>query len=112
MNTTPRLLTDQSDRVLTVAFNNPPRHFFDERMSIELDHLTRELRRDSTIRAVVFTGCDDTYLTHFDVPSLLRGAETVPVSVGYGCVVPVCETPCSWPAPTRPWNDFPGWTRW
>lgn len=84
MRASPRLVTEQSDRVLTVAFNNPPRHFFDERMSIELDHLTRELSRDSTIRAVVFTGCEDTYLTHFDVPSLLRGAESVPVSVGYG----------------------------
>lgn len=84
MSAAPRLVTEQSDRVLTVIFNNPPRHFFDEPMSIELDRLTRELRRDSTIRAVVFTGGDDSYLTHFDVPSLLRGAESVPVSVGYG----------------------------
>lgn len=84
MRTSPRLVTEQSDRVLTVAFDNPPRHFFDEQMSIELDNLTRELRRDSAIRAVVFTGRDDTYLTHFDVPSLIRGAESVPVSVGHG----------------------------
>ncbi|QZH69436.1 enoyl-CoA hydratase/isomerase family protein [Mycolicibacterium farcinogenes] len=66
-----------------MTFNHPPRHFFDEQMSIELDALTRALQRDSTVRAVVFTGTDSTYLTHFHVPSLLAGASTVPWEIGY-----------------------------
>jgi enoyl-CoA hydratase/carnithine racemase len=64
--------------VLTVTFNNPPRHFFDERMSIELDDLTRALRRDDSVGAVVFTGTDSTYITHFDVGELLRASRRLP----------------------------------
>jgi enoyl-CoA hydratase/carnithine racemase len=78
-----RLLTTHRGRVLIVEFNNPPRNFFDEAMSIELDALTRALHRDRTIGAVLFTGRDDTYLTHFDVPTLLRGASTTPFAIGY-----------------------------
>jgi enoyl-CoA hydratase len=78
-----RLITHQSGRVLTVRFNNPPRHFFDEQMSIELDELTRALQRDRSVRAVVFTGSAASYLTHFDVPALRDGANAVPVSIGY-----------------------------
>ncbi|TCJ96421.1 enoyl-CoA hydratase/isomerase family protein [Nocardia alba] len=78
-----RLIAHRSGRVLTVRFDNPPRHFFDEQMSIELDALTKALRRDSTVRAVIFTGSADTYLTHFHVPALRRGAEAAPVSIGY-----------------------------
>lgn len=78
-----RLVTRQNDRVLTVTFNNPPRHFFDERMSLEFDQLTRLLAKDRTVGAVVFTGADNTFITHFDVPDLLRGARSVPVPVPY-----------------------------
>lgn len=80
----PRLLTSQTGRVLIVRFNNPPRHYFDERMSRELDSLTRQLRGDATVGAVVFTGQDSTYLTHFDVPELLRAANSAPAPVPYG----------------------------
>ncbi|MFD6214928.1 enoyl-CoA hydratase/isomerase family protein [Nocardia salmonicida] len=69
--------------MLTVRFNNPPRHFFDEQMSVELDALTKSLQRDSAVRVVVFTGSEDSYLTHFHVPALRRGAEAVPISIGY-----------------------------
>jgi enoyl-CoA hydratase len=78
-----RLSTQQAGRVLTVTFNNPPRHFFDEQMSVEFDDLTRNLLRDSTLGAVVFTGCGDTFITHFDVPDLLRGARSTPFPIGY-----------------------------
>jgi enoyl-CoA hydratase len=79
----PRLIAAQDGRVLTVRFNNPPRHFYDERMSAELDELTRKLRRDTAIGAVVFTGQDTTYLTHFEVGELVRGSQTMPFRVPY-----------------------------
>ncbi|WP_078289831.1 enoyl-CoA hydratase/isomerase family protein [Mycobacterium sp. D16R24] len=80
---TSRLTTNQSGRVLTVTFTNPPRHFFDEDMSLAFDDLTRALARDSSIGAVVFTGHGDHFITHFDVPDLLRGARSTPFPVGY-----------------------------
>lgn len=83
MTDQPRLLTSQVGRVLTVRFNNPPRHYFDMQMSLELDALTRKLRRDSSVGAIVFTGQDSTYLTHFDVPELLFNAEAAPFRFGY-----------------------------
>jgi enoyl-CoA hydratase/carnithine racemase len=83
MHDQPRLLTQQDGRVLTVTFNHPPRHFFDPPMAIELDELTRKLRRDKTIGAVVFTGTDDTYLTHLDMPSLARACQVLPFRVPY-----------------------------
>ncbi|RDI67997.1 enoyl-CoA hydratase/isomerase family protein [Nocardia pseudobrasiliensis] len=78
-----RLLVEHYDRVLLVRFDNPPRHFFDDRMSIELDDLTRRLRSDRDTRAVVFTGQGQTYMTHFDVPELVRAAEQIPLELSY-----------------------------
>jgi hypothetical protein len=51
MDDGPRLLTRRDGRVLTVSFNNHPRHFFDRQMSVELDDLTRALRGDTAIGA-------------------------------------------------------------
>ncbi|TDW24283.1 enoyl-CoA hydratase/isomerase family protein [Kribbella kalugense] len=79
----PRLLLEQNGRLLTVRFNNPPRNFFDEQMSIELDDLARALRRDDSIGAVLFTGVEDSYMTHFDVGDLLRASRSMPVSMSY-----------------------------
>lgn len=79
----PRLLIDRQDEVMVVTFNRPPRHFFDDQMSVELDRLTRNLRRDADTRVVVFTGTDDVYLTHADVPSLRRGAAASPAPANY-----------------------------
>lgn len=78
-----RLTTDQTGRVLTVTFTNPPRHFFDEEMSLALDDLTRDLTHDSSIGAIVFTGHGDHFITHFHVPDLLRGAHSTPFPIGY-----------------------------
>lgn len=77
-----RLRVEQAGRVLTVEFDNPPRNFFDERTSFELDDLTRELERDRSIRAVVFSG-RDTFVTHFNVPDLLRGSRSAPAAVTF-----------------------------
>jgi enoyl-CoA hydratase/carnithine racemase len=79
----PRLLTRQVGRVLTVSFNNHPRHFFDRRMAAELDNLTRKLKRDKTVGSVVFTGTDRTYITHLDLPVLESAARALPFHVPY-----------------------------
>lgn len=84
MTTDPRrLVSTQDGRVLIVRFNNPPRNFFDEQMSVELDDLTRRLRSDTTVGAVVFTGHNTVYMTHYDVGDLLRGSRTTPFTVPY-----------------------------
>jgi enoyl-CoA hydratase len=92
MHDQPRLLTRQDGRVLTVTFNNPPRHFFDQRMAIELDELTRKLCNDKTIGAVVITGTDHTYLTHLDMPSLVRASQVPPFRLPYHAARVVAAT--------------------
>lgn len=78
----PRLLTERTGRVMTVRFNNPPHHFYDEQMSVELDALTRRLKRDKSIGAVVLTGQGTAY-THLHVPGLLEGAKLTPFGIPY-----------------------------
>ncbi|WP_418003530.1 enoyl-CoA hydratase/isomerase family protein [Mycobacterium sp. PDNC021] len=77
-----RLLSDRRGRVLTLRFNNPPHHHYDEQMSVELDQLTRQLKRDRSIGAVIFTGQDGAY-THLNIPDLLQGARLTPFGVRY-----------------------------
>lgn len=79
-----RLLVSRTGRVLVVEFNRPPRHYFDAEMSAELDEFTRRLRGDCSVGAVLFTGHGDHYLTHFDVPELIRGSESMPFAIPYG----------------------------
>ncbi|OBA78625.1 hypothetical protein A9W99_23445 [Mycobacterium sp. 1164966.3] len=94
MDESPRLLTQRTGRVLTVTFNHRPRHFFDRRMAMELDVLTRKLRRDKTIGAVVFTGTEHTYITHLDMRLLLSASQALPFEVPYSCarsVIPLAN---------------------
>jgi enoyl-CoA hydratase len=84
MDNRPRLLLHQDGAVLTVTFNHPPRHFFDAQMAFELDELTRTLKRDKSVRAVIFTGTENTYITHMDVPSLLHSSQASPIPIPYG----------------------------
>jgi enoyl-CoA hydratase/carnithine racemase len=84
MGDQPRLLLHQDGAVLTVTFNNPPRHFFDARMAFELDELTHALKRDKSVRAVILSGTDNTYITHMDVPSLLHSSQASPIHIPYG----------------------------
>jgi enoyl-CoA hydratase len=81
MNRT-RLLTEQQGRVLVVQFTNPPRNFFDEQMAIELRDLVREIDKDSSLGAVVFTG-KDVFVTHYYVPDLIRGSRSSPFQMSY-----------------------------
>jgi enoyl-CoA hydratase len=83
-----RLLTEQQGRVLVVQFSNPPRNFFDEQMGIELHGLVREIDKDSTLGAVIFTG-KDLFITHYDVPDLLRGSRSTPFQMSYRQARPV-----------------------
>lgn len=83
MSDRPRLLLQQDGAVLTVTFNNPPRHFFDTRMAFELDELTRALERDKSVRAVIFTGTENVYVTHMDVSGLLASAQALPIHLPY-----------------------------
>src|SRR5207253_3442280 len=73
---------EQHGRVLVVRFTNPPRNFFDERMAIELHGLVRDIDEDPSIGAVVFTG-KDLFVTHYQVPDLLRGARSAPFRMSY-----------------------------
>ncbi|MBO2463604.1 enoyl-CoA hydratase/isomerase family protein [Actinomadura violacea] len=77
-----RLLTRRIGRVLVVRFDNPPHHFLDERMSVELDRLTRRLVRDTSVGAVVFTGQDSAY-PHLHVPDVLDAVRLAPGRVPY-----------------------------
>jgi enoyl-CoA hydratase len=77
-----RLLTEQQGRVVIVTFTNPPRNFFDAQTSIELGALVREIDRDSSIGAVIFTG-KDLFVTHFNVPDLLRASRSAPFQLSY-----------------------------
>jgi enoyl-CoA hydratase len=77
-----RLLTEQQGRVLVVQFTNPPRNFFDEQMGIELRALVREIDKDSSLGAVIFTG-KDVFITHYSVPDLIRGSRSAPFQMSY-----------------------------
>jgi enoyl-CoA hydratase/carnithine racemase len=68
--------------VLVVTFSNPPRNFFDLQTATELAALVREIDRDSSIGAVIFTG-RDRFVTHFNVPDLLRASRGAPFPVSY-----------------------------
>ncbi len=53
---TPETFTTERDgRVLTVLFDLPPHSFIGRQMVTELDGLTRSLRRDRSLRAVILT---------------------------------------------------------
>jgi enoyl-CoA hydratase len=77
-----RLLTKQQGRVLVVQFTNPPRNFFDEQMGIELRDLVRQIDKDSSLGAVIFTG-KDVFVTHYNVPDLIRGSRSTPFRMSY-----------------------------
>jgi enoyl-CoA hydratase len=83
MSERPRLLLHQDGAVLTATFNNPPRHFFDAQMAFELNEFTRTLKRDKSVRAVIFTGTENTYITHMDVASLLHSSHASPTHIPY-----------------------------
>jgi enoyl-CoA hydratase len=70
--------TERDGRVLTVLFDAPPHNFMGRRMVQELDELTRSLRRERSIGAVVLTGArEGLFVTHYEIEEILAGSEGV-----------------------------------
>jgi len=75
------LETERRGRVLVVRVNHPPHNFMTAGMVRELDALTRSLRRDRSVGAVVITGKPGRlFITHYDVAEILDSVESVGVA--------------------------------
>jgi enoyl-CoA hydratase/carnithine racemase len=75
------LRTERDGRVLTVLIDHPPHNFMTAEMVGELDRLTRSLRRDRSIGAVVITGgSPGLFITHYDVAEILASVERVGIA--------------------------------
>jgi enoyl-CoA hydratase/carnithine racemase len=75
------LETERDGRVLVVRIYNPPRNFMNRVMVGELDELTRSLRGDGLVGAVVLTGRpSELFVTHYDVGEILAGVEDVGIA--------------------------------
>jgi enoyl-CoA hydratase len=73
--------TAREGRVLVVRIDNPPHNFMNREMVAELDGLTRSLRRDQSVGAVVITGMPASlFITHYDIAEILAGVEDVGVA--------------------------------
>lgn len=72
----------QDGRVLTVRVEAPPFGYLTAAMQDDLAALVEAVRRDAGVGAVVVTGgTPGRYLTHFSIPEVLAGAESLPPSV-------------------------------
>jgi enoyl-CoA hydratase/carnithine racemase len=75
------LETERRGRVLVVRIEHPPHNFMTAGMVRELDALTRSLRRDRSVGAVVITGKPERlFITHYDVAEILDSVERVGVA--------------------------------
>lgn len=69
------LHTERAGRVLYVTFSNPPRHFMNWQMVLDLEELLREVLRDRSLGVVVFRGAaEDLFLNHYDLDEILESA--------------------------------------
>jgi enoyl-CoA hydratase len=76
------LRVEREGRVLRVVFDDPPRNYLSRRLVSDLDEVVARLRRDRSVRAVVFTGgLEDIFVTHLDVAEYLDDAARVPLTV-------------------------------
>ena len=78
------LRTDRDGRVMTIRIDNPPHNFMNREMVAELDELTSSLEGDRSIGAVVLTGTDRLFITHYDVEEILAGSEEMEMEVAPG----------------------------
>jgi enoyl-CoA hydratase/carnithine racemase len=70
------LRTEQTDRVLIVRIDDPPRNLLGSRMVGELEELTRRLERDRSVGAVILTSAvPGVFVTHADTFEIARRAE-------------------------------------
>lgn len=75
------LRTDRDGRVMTVRIDNPPHNFMNREMVGELVEITDALEGDRSVGAVVLTGVDDLFITHYDVEEILAGSEEMDMEV-------------------------------
>jgi enoyl-CoA hydratase/carnithine racemase len=65
------ILTESSDSLWRVTFNNPPLNLIDSLMISELDALLSRVEASDTVAVVVFDSADpDFFLAHFDVDEI------------------------------------------
>jgi enoyl-CoA hydratase len=70
------LSTRQDGRVLTVVFDNPPRHYMDAQMVGELGQLMDRIEGEPSIGAVVLTGKHPGFfVTHYDPAEIAAASE-------------------------------------
>jgi enoyl-CoA hydratase len=75
------LSSERHGRVLLVRVDNPPLNFMNREMVAELDRLTRRLRRDRSLGAVVITGKPpELFVTHYEIAEILAGVESAGIS--------------------------------
>jgi enoyl-CoA hydratase len=71
--------TERDGRVVTLTLDNPPRNFIDAGLVAELDETLRQLESDRSVGAIVITsGHPTSFITHYDVTEMLKGAEETP----------------------------------
>ena len=71
------LTLEQTGRVVTARFSDPPHNFMTARLQRDLDVLSRAVDADPTVGAVVLTGgVPERYITHFDVADILAAADS------------------------------------
>lgn len=73
-----QVTTSQDGRVVTVTLSNPPHALMTMEMVAELDVLVRRWETDDSVGAVIITGSDPVFLSHFDVGTLLQIAKDSP----------------------------------
>src|SRR3954471_23576468 len=77
------IATHRDGAVLTARIDNPPRQYMTRAMIEELHALLDRVEADAAIRAVVFTGTGDRFITHYDVEEILRGTERAGRTLSY-----------------------------
>lgn len=61
------LTTTTEDRVATVVFSNPPANALSSPVMTEIEEVFRELAADATVKAVVFTGAGQLFISGADI---------------------------------------------
>ncbi len=78
------LTTRREGAVLVGTMMNPPRQLLNAAMVAELTALTSEIERDEEVRALVLTGVDDIFITHYDIGELSGASDVAREREGFG----------------------------
>jgi enoyl-CoA hydratase len=78
------LHTRRDGRVLYVTLDNPPRHFMNWQMVVDLEEVVNGVQGDRSIGVVVITGpVDDVFLNHYDLEEILESSGDGGPSLSY-----------------------------